>query len=152
VTLTGLVPQAEAPSYLAASDVLLSPHIRNADGTRFFGSPTKLFEYMAMGKAIVASDLDQIGQVLNNSVRAGDFPAQRPAAGDARLAILSPPGDVTALIDSIRFAVDRPDWRNALAKHARAEVLVRYTWSHHVDAILSAVGSLATSSASVPIQ
>ena len=69
VTLAGLVPQHEAPLYLASSDILCSPHVPNADGTKFFGSPTKLFEYMAMGKAIVASDLDQIGDVLRNAVR-----------------------------------------------------------------------------------
>ena len=51
---------------LAACDVLASPHMGNPDGTRFFGSPTKLFEYMAMGRAIVASDLEQIGEVLEH--------------------------------------------------------------------------------------
>ena len=64
VTLAGIRPQAETPRTLAASDILLSPHVPNPDGTPFFGSPTKLFEYMAMGKPIVASDLDQIGWVL----------------------------------------------------------------------------------------
>ena len=37
---------------------------RSEDGSEFFGSPTKLFEYMAMGKGIVASRLGQIGEVL----------------------------------------------------------------------------------------
>ncbi|HKW78841.1 MAG TPA: glycosyltransferase, partial [Candidatus Limnocylindria bacterium] len=53
VRFAGLVPQAEAPGYLAASDVVVAPHVPNADGSPFFGSPTKLFEYMAMGKAVV---------------------------------------------------------------------------------------------------
>src|SRR5262249_53598361 len=66
VVFTGLVPQDEGPRYLAACDVLASPHVPNPDGTPFFGSPTKLFEYMAMGKAIVASNLDQIGEVLHH--------------------------------------------------------------------------------------
>ena len=77
VTLAGMRPQAETPSTLAASDVLLSPHVPNPDGTPFFGSPTKLFEYMAMAKPIVASDLDQIGWVLKGW-RPGEPP---PAAG-----------------------------------------------------------------------
>ncbi|MCL4234118.1 MAG: glycosyltransferase [Deltaproteobacteria bacterium] len=62
--LTGLVPQMEAVRHLAACDAYLSPHVPNPDGSRFFGSPTKLFEYMAMGRAIVASDLEQIGEIL----------------------------------------------------------------------------------------
>jgi glycosyltransferase involved in cell wall biosynthesis len=144
VTLTGIVPQAAAPSYLAASDVLVSPHVSNADGTRFFGSPTKLFEYMAMGKAIVASDLDQIGQVLRNSVHVGDLPAVPPADAESRLAVLCEPGNADALAEGIRFAADRSDWRAALGRNARAEALAKYTWAHHVDAIVSVLSSLVT--------
>ena len=66
-----LPTQTEAPRILAASDILLSPHVPNPDGTPFFGSPTKLFEYMAMAKPIVASDLDQVGWVLKGW-RAGE--------------------------------------------------------------------------------
>ena len=46
-----LVPHADVPTYLAAADILLSPHGRQADGGEFFGSPTKLYEYMAAGRA-----------------------------------------------------------------------------------------------------
>jgi glycosyltransferase involved in cell wall biosynthesis len=142
VVLPGIVPQDAAAGYLAASDILLSPHIQNADGTKFFGSPTKLFEYMAMGKAIIASDLDQIGEVLRHSVR-GDGSGWQgvPGQGETRLACLVPPGDVNALAAAIRRVVDRPAWRPVLGANARAEALEKYTWARHVDQIL---GSLAT--------
>ncbi len=39
----------------------------------------KLFEYMAMGKPIIASDLEQIGIVLKNSLKALDLPNYQPA-------------------------------------------------------------------------
>ena len=64
----------------ATSDVLVSPHVANADGTPFFGSPTKIFEYMGLGKPIVASDLNQIGEVIEHE----------------RSGLLCPPGDVGA--------------------------------------------------------
>jgi glycosyltransferase involved in cell wall biosynthesis len=137
VTLTGLVPQLEAPAYLAASDVLLSPHIANQDGSRFFGSPTKLFEYMAMEKPIIASDLEQIGEVLEQSLRAGQLPNQQPDASNQELAILCEPGNMQHLIEAIQFIAETSPWRGILGTNARQEALKKYTWDKHVDAFLN---------------
>ncbi len=136
--LVGLVPQAEAPGYLATSDILLSPHVENADGTSFFGSPTKLFEYMAMGKAIVASRLDQIAHVLDGSLDAANLPAVFNPSAES-VGVLAEPGNVDQLIDGIRFCVENTDWRVKLGAKARARALARYTWQHHVEAILKGV-------------
>jgi len=135
VRFTGLIPQAEAPRYLAACNVLVSPHVPNEDGSRFFGSPTKLFEYMAMAKGIVASDLEQIGQVLRNSLRVRDLPLVGEPTG-REMAVLVRPDDEKELIAGIRFLVERPDWCRHLGANARREVLARYTWDHHVGAIV----------------
>jgi glycosyltransferase involved in cell wall biosynthesis len=136
VTLTGLVPQDEAPAYLATSDIVVASHVPNADGSRFIGSPTKLFEYMAMGKGIVASDLDQLGQVLEPSLRVDCLPVEVPRGEERELAVLTQPGDRAGLMAGMRFLVEQPAWRRVLGQNARAEVLARYTWDHHVDAIL----------------
>jgi len=137
VTLTGLVAQAEAPTYLAASDILLSPHIANADGSKFFGSPTKLFEYMAMGKAILASDLDQIGEVLKNSLSINQCPTQPPSVENSELAMLCKPGNIEELVAGIRFLVENREWREQLGANARKEALAKYTWEQHVNAFLT---------------
>ena len=63
---TGALPHDKVAEYLDAADILVSPHIPMPDGSRFFGSPTKLFEYMAMGKAIVASRLEQLAEILEH--------------------------------------------------------------------------------------
>jgi glycosyltransferase involved in cell wall biosynthesis len=141
-TLTGLVPQDQAPLYMAATEVLLSPHVGNPDGSRFFGSPTKLFEYMAMGKPIVASDLEQIGAVLNRSLHTQSLPVLPPDTGDPNLAVLAPPGQVEELIRGIRFLVEHPSWQLTLGTNARREALGRYTWDRHVEAILQGVTAL----------
>ncbi|MGH7146792.1 MAG: glycosyltransferase family 4 protein [Nitrospiraceae bacterium] len=141
VRFAGLVPQVDTPRYLAASDILVSPHVPNPDGSRFFGSPTKLFEYMAMAKGIVASDLEQIGQVLRNSLRVSDLPHVGAPLGD-KLAVLVRPDDEKELITGIRFLVEHPDWRRHLGVNARREVLARYTWDHHVSAILEGLRPL----------
>ena len=122
-TFTGAVPQARGPIYLAAADVLVSPHVPNPDGSRFFGSPTKLFEYMAMGRGIVASDLDQIGTILSHD----------------KTAWLVKPGSVDDLATGLaRLAEDRP-LRERLGKTARDAVEAQYTWRAHVIHILAAL-------------
>lgn len=121
--MPGRVPQAEGPEYLAAMDVLVSPHVRNPDGTPFFGSPTKIFEYMAMGKGIVASRLDQLAQVLEHE----------------HTGLLVPPGDVNALADAIARLADDPALRARLGVAARGEVVERHTWRTHTERIVQAL-------------
>lgn len=135
--LLGLVPQAEAPAYLAMANILLSPHVDNPDGTRFFGSPTKLFEYMAMSRGIYASRLQQIGEVLHNSLDVTSLPTSAPDEAARQVAVLGRPGNVDDLIRGIEFLVERPDWCSKLGGNARAEALRKYTWQHHVQAILN---------------
>lgn len=123
VVLTGLVPQEQGPAHLAAMDVLASPHVPNPDGTPFFGSPTKLFEYMAMGRGIVASDLDQIGEVLEHD----------------RTAWMVKPGDADALVVGLATLIDDPERRARLGVAARQEALAKYTWREHTRRIVEAL-------------
>lgn len=135
VTLPGLVRQNEAPAYLAASDIFLSPHVPNPDGTAFFGSPTKLFEYMAMERPIIASDLDQIGRVLRGLYL-------DEAAPEAKLAELFTPGDQDGFLAALRKVVENMQEARAMASAAREAALRSYTWDHHVGAILDRMRSL----------
>jgi glycosyltransferase involved in cell wall biosynthesis len=139
VHFTGLVPQAEAPAYLAASDIFVSPHVPNPDGTPFFGSPTKLFEYMAMNRCIIASRLEQIADVLAGSPNLTDLRDGFTAAGTEQCAVLVEPGDSAQLAAAIEFAVESPQLREHLARNARQRVLARYTWDKHVAAIIESL-------------
>ncbi len=142
VILTGLVPQDEAPLYLAASDICLSPqNVPGNTSDRFIGSPTKIFEYMAMGKAIVASDLDQMGEVLRPAyvVRGGQVEAENTRQADDACAILFTPGDFDGLrLAILRFLQDKK-LRAIMGRNARAVALARFCWSHHVDAIMNGI-------------
>jgi glycosyltransferase involved in cell wall biosynthesis len=137
VTLPGLVPQQSAPAYLAASDIFLSPHMPNPDGTAFFGSPTKLFEYMAMARPIVASDLDQVGLVLR-----GEYLDSAPKAEP--LGALHRPGDREDFLHAFRRTVEDPGWARNMAQRSRTAALAHYTWDHHVGAILERLSMLTT--------
>lgn len=134
--LTGLVAQHLAPAYLATSNLLVSPHVPNPDGTKFFGSPTKLFEYLAMNKPIIASDLEQIGEVLKNSVHIGQKETIREINQTNRVACLTEPGNVRQLYDAIIYITESKDIQKALGDNARNLAIVKYTWEKHVDEIV----------------
>lgn len=131
VTFTGLVAQESGPEHLAACDILVSPHVPNADGSPFFGSPTKLFEYMAMGRGIVASNLDQIGEVLRHG----------------ETAWLVPPADVAGLAEGLDRLVRDRALRDALGAAARREALAQHTWHAHVLRTLEALDARIHASA-----
>lgn len=118
-TLTGMVPQSEGARHLAACDILVSPTVPNPDGTPFFGSPTKLFEYMAMGKAIVCSGMDQMAQILEHG----------------KTALLCKPGDMADLKACIKELIGDEDMRHRLGANARKEVCEKYTWRKHTEKI-----------------
>jgi glycosyltransferase involved in cell wall biosynthesis len=147
VTLAGLRPQADTPLTLAASDVLLSPHVPNPDGSPFFGSPTKLFEYMALAKPIVASDLDQVGWVLKGW-RPGEDPPPAGARGPGRAAVFVEPGSVESLVSGIRQAVElSPSEREAMGEEARRLVVTSFTWDRNVAAVLERLRAVAAAGA-----
>lgn len=120
VTFTGKVAQDLAPHYLAACDIFLSPHVPNPDGSDFFGSPTKLFEYMAMGKPIIASKLGQMETILEHK----------------RTAWLVEPGNREDLLVGIQTLLTDAALREHLGKNALIEVTSKYTWKQHVKNIL----------------
>jgi glycosyltransferase involved in cell wall biosynthesis len=125
VLLTGLIERERAVRYLAACDVCVSPHVPNPDGSRFFGSPTKLFEYMGLGKAIVAADLEQIGEVIDHE----------------RTGLLHPPGDVDAAAAAVRRLLGDDDLRERLAAAALAAAETTYSWRAHTERILDRLAS-----------
>lgn len=149
VTFTGLIPQSEAPAYLAASDILVSPHVPNADGSRFFGSPTKLFEYMAMGKPIIASELEQLGEVLAGSLHIGREKQIQPQLSGSR-AVLTTPGSATEIAEAIIYLAMHPEARTMLGASARTEALNRYTWRKQITAVLKNIRTISESRDDAP--
>jgi len=122
---TGRIPHDEIPAYLDGCDVLVSPHVPTNDGSEFFGSPTKLFEYMSMAKPVIASRLGQIGEVIR----------------DAENGLLVEPGDAVALARAIeRLTLDQ-SLRERLGAGARQTVVERYTWLHNAARVFEAMGT-----------
>jgi glycosyltransferase involved in cell wall biosynthesis len=114
----GLLPRSEIPGFLASADVLVSPHAPNDD---FIGSPIKVFEYMATGRAIVASRVAQLGEVLEHQ----------------RTALLVEPGDPVALGEALARLHGDPELRARLGQAAQAEARARYSWDARLEQALS---------------
>jgi len=92
---------------------------------------------MGMARGIYASNLQQIGEVLHNSLQVDNLPTSAPTEDSRQLAVLGRPGQVSDLVKGIRFLVERSDWRNVLGVNARREALDKYTWDRHVVKILN---------------
>jgi glycosyltransferase involved in cell wall biosynthesis len=126
VIFTGAMAHERVPKLLDACDILVAPHVPLADGSEFFGSPTKIFEYMAMGKGIVASRLGQIGEVLV----------------DGETALLVEPGDVEELRAAMVRLVEDEELRKRLGASAREVAEREHTWIRNAQRVLDAYKSL----------
>jgi glycosyltransferase involved in cell wall biosynthesis len=60
VVFTGVIPRSQVPDYVAAFDIALQPAVTA------YASPLKLFEYLALGKAILAPNTPNLREVLDD--------------------------------------------------------------------------------------
>ncbi|MBU1864371.1 MAG: glycosyltransferase family 4 protein [Candidatus Omnitrophica bacterium] len=105
----GAVAHEEIPQYLAVADVTVACFEDN-DITRH-KSPLKVVEYMACGKAIVASDVGEVKSMLNGC------------------GVLAKPGDVGSLRDGILDLLHNEEKRKKLEKLARKNAEKNFAWS-----------------------
>ena len=120
----GQVAPQEVPRCLSAFDICAMPFPRTRHFERYM-SPLKLFEYMAARRAILASDLPSVREILR----------------DQETALLVPPSDMLALAAAVTALQDAA-LRQRLADAAYAEVMAHYTWAQrarmirqHIEAV-----------------
>jgi len=84
IEFLGMRPPGEIAGHLRASDLLVLPN-RATSVSASYTSPLKLFEYLAAGRPIVASDLPALREILRDRENAWLVPADDPAALGAAL-------------------------------------------------------------------
>ncbi len=134
IQVHGYIPHREICRYLLSFDVLLAPYQKRVSiyagkrqggfgNTEKWMSPLKIFEYMAAGKAILASDLPVLREVLTHK----------------KNALLVSPGNVD-------------DWKNALIRikkdvtlrehlglQSKTDLLEKYSWEKRVKQVLKEI-------------
>lgn len=118
IVAVGQRPWTEIPLWLKAADVLVLPNTGREDISRFHTSPMKLFEYMASGRPIVASDI----------------PSTREIA-DETMVFFAGADDPKSLAAAIQQALTNPGEAQRRATRSRAEV-GKYTWGARAERIL----------------
>lgn len=112
-TFVDPLPNSEIPTYIAAMDICLLPKFM------WYGSPMKIFEYGAMGKAIIAPDLENIRDVLANG----------------RTALLFEPDSIPALIKAIRDLLSDIRLLRDLGNAVQKYILANHTWTRNAEKI-----------------
>jgi glycosyltransferase involved in cell wall biosynthesis len=107
--------------------------------SRFFGSPTKLFEYMAMGGGIVGSDLEQIGEVLSPALHATNLTDSFLTTHER--SVLCTPGSVGEFVEAVIFLARHSDIAAALGRNARQAAEKDFSWQNHVARLWSFAAS-----------
>ncbi len=116
VHFTGHVPPEEVPGLMATADILLAPYDAH---DFFYFSPIKIFEYMAVGRAVVAAEVGQIREVIQDEVNG----------------LIYDPSTPGALGERLLWLVDRPEVRRLLGEAARLRVESSYTWRASAEGV-----------------
>lgn len=115
VQFTGFMTHTRIPGLVAAADIAAAPYPPMQQD--LWLSPLKLFEYMASGTAIIASEVGQIAQVIQ----------------DNRNGLLVPPGDAAAMAAALQKLIANPALRLQLGRQAREDAVHKHSWEHYLS-------------------
>ena len=117
-----LVPHVAWANVLSEADAALCLYRWDNPYVPFYGSSLKLFDYMAAGLPVVATDIGQIPEVIEDGVSG-----------------FLVPDDARTVADRLRRLADDPELRRRMGRAARDRIAERYSWRHTGDAILAAI-------------
>ena len=120
VTFTGRVSYEDVPEYCGAMDICVIPH------ATWYGSPTKLFEYAASAKPVIAPRVEPIQELIR----------------DGENGLLTDVGDIGDLAKKILKLGENPCLATRMGKQLRQEVLQNYNWSRNTDRLTEIVAHI----------
>ncbi|MBL8695780.1 MAG: glycosyltransferase family 4 protein [Planctomycetes bacterium] len=120
IEILGHRPPGEIPMQLAAADLIVVPNSAKQAISARHTSPLKLFEAMAAGRALIASDLASLREILV----------------DGRNSLLCAPDDAQALAAALKTVAFDSELSLRIATAARADS-AKYTFDARADALLA---------------
>jgi glycosyltransferase involved in cell wall biosynthesis len=124
VSLLGAVDHDAMPDVIRGFDIALAPYPELDH--RFYFSPLKLFEYFACGVPVVASDVGQIGQIIQPNGK---------TVSNA-VAMLVPPGNVAALAAACSDLLGDPQRAHNMGLAGAHLVRERFTWDRNASTVI----------------
>lgn len=119
VLFRGQVKPAAVPALMSGADVLVLPMSGKDQHTMYYASPMKLFEYMASGIPIVASDLPSLREVVEHR----------------KSAYLVKPDGPQEMKRGIETVLADPEMAKSIGEQARRQV-GDFTWDKRARSIL----------------
>ena len=122
ITFLGQLDHEEIPATIARFDIAVTPN------SVFYQSPMKLLEYMAMAKAVVAPNMENVRDLIE----------------PGREGILFTPDDPVSLREALELLARDPALRARLGSAARERVEHQHSWLHNASRVVEMLGSPAT--------
>ena len=117
VFIVGRISHSNVVDYVNLFDIAVSPK------ATFYASPMKILEYMAMGKAVVASDTENIRDIID----------------DKTDGILFANGDYLDLADKIKSLVENSTLRRYIGLNARIKTVKKRNWGNNALVICRSI-------------
>ncbi len=124
VSVTGWISHDALPGLIKAMDVAAAPYPR-MEG--FYFSPLKIYEYLAVGKPVVASDVGQVGEAIEDGVTG----------------LLAAPGDARGLAERIERLRLSDELRRTMGDRA-ARAAALHGWRDNARRVVDLIGPLVT--------
>ena len=117
VLFTGLVSREEVFNYVSQFDIALQPNVTE------YASPLKLFEYLAAGSIVIAPDMDNIREILDNNS-----------------ALLFEPGNASEFQQKLMHALENFSDLEAMRISARRLIdEKRFTWQENAERVVDLI-------------
>ncbi len=121
VMFLGRKPHTEIPALIAAMDIAI---LLNSNA---YGSPMKIFEYLAMKKAVIAPRVGPVEEII----------------ADAKTGLLIEPGNAEQMAEKIVLLAGDSEFRLHLGEAGRKYVVTNHTWKENATRIITIYQSLS---------